>query len=173
MPATEHHFSDAAPESLYVDTDILISHLVGSQPHHVRCRAFLERLAAEGRTTLYVSSLTWLELANAVTREGFRGALPSIVQQQYRLSNWQDASVRRTYIEAMLSNLDTLLAQFDWVEIPLAPGVRILATTLMADFGLRSQDAIHLASATQVGYQPSHRSTKCIVASTGSICGTT
>ncbi len=68
MPATKRRFSDPPPETLYVDSDVLISYLVRTQPHHARARAFLRGLAVRGVTTLYVSSLTWLELGPVFNR---------------------------------------------------------------------------------------------------------
>jgi predicted nucleic acid-binding protein len=149
VPATEHPFSDPVPDFLYVDTDILISHLVGTQPHHVRCKGFLERLALEGRTTIYVSSLTWMEYAHVISRESFRDGLAPPLQRQYRLQNWRDANVRQSYLAALLHELEDLLNQFAWVEVPLTPAVRQVAVAYMADFSLGSQDAVHLASAAQ------------------------
>jgi predicted nucleic acid-binding protein len=61
MPATERAFNEVPPDTLYVDTDILIAALFSSEPHFVRCRAFLEFVARIGQTTIYLSSLVWLE----------------------------------------------------------------------------------------------------------------
>lgn len=101
MPAIEHTFSDPVPEHLYVDTDIFVNYLVGTQPHHARCRAFLERLKQEARTTLYVSSLSWFEIAHVVTRPSFRDELADDLQRRYRLGRWQRPEIRREYIEGL------------------------------------------------------------------------
>lgn len=51
----------------------------------------------------------------------------------------------------MLGRLDDALGQFQVVEVPVAPGVRRLAASYMAAYGMGSQDAVHLASAAQDG----------------------
>ncbi|MFN8634933.1 MAG: type II toxin-antitoxin system VapC family toxin [Chloroflexota bacterium] len=151
MPAVEHGFLDPVPERLYVDTDIFVNHLVAGQPHHTRCRVFLERLQREARTTLYVSSLSWLEVAHVITRPGFREALPDELQRRYRIGRWQRPDIRRAYIDGLLGDFESVLGQFAWVEVPLTPMVRRLTTRFMAEYGLGSQDAAHLASAAQEG----------------------
>jgi len=149
VPAVEHTFLDHVPEHIYIDTDVFISYLIGTQPHHVRCRAFLERLKREARTTLYVSSLSWLEIAHVITRSGFRDDLAADLRHQYRLSRWQRPEIRRTYIDGLIGDFETALGQFPWVEVPITPMVRRLAVRFMAAYGLGSQDATHLASAAQ------------------------
>jgi predicted nucleic acid-binding protein len=151
VPAIEHPFSDPAPARLYVDTDILISHSISTEPHHVRCTTFLERLAREGRTTLHVSSLSWMEFAHVVTRDGFRNRLDPTIYRRYQLQHWRQARVRPYYLRDLLNDLEELLNQFNWFEIPLTPAVRVLASAYMADFALGSQDAVHLASAAAEG----------------------
>ncbi len=88
MPATEHAFSEPPPPGLCLDTDILISCLIETQPHHARCRDFLDRLAREGATTIYTSSLSWLEVAHVVCRQRFRDQLPDVILQEYQLHRW-------------------------------------------------------------------------------------
>jgi predicted nucleic acid-binding protein len=147
VPAIEHAFSEPSPELLYVDTDIFINYLIGTQPHHVRCRVLFERLQQDARTTLCVSSLTWLELAHVFTRPSFRDELDEELQRRYRVGRWERPEIRRAYLQGLLGEFELLLAQFAWVEVPLTPTVRRLAVTYMAQYALGSQDATHLASA--------------------------
>jgi predicted nucleic acid-binding protein len=147
MPALEHAFDEPPPELLYVGTDIFVNYLISTQPHHARCRAFLERLHQGARTTLYVSSLTWLELAHVFTRPSFRDDLAEDLQRRYRVGRWERPEVRRVYLDGLIGEFELLLAQFPWVEVPVAPMVRRVAVTFMAQYGLGSQDATHLASA--------------------------
>ena len=151
MPLREHAFSEPVPIRLYVDTDIWINLLVSTQPHHARCRAFIERLASEGLTVLYLSSLLWLELAHVCSRDAFRRGLSSEVRHQFRLQDWQRADVRRAFLGDVLGRLDDALGLFQVVEVPVTPGVRRLAVFYMATYGMGSQDAIHVAGAAQDG----------------------
>jgi len=109
MPAIERSFSDPLPRDLYLDTDIMVSYLVVTQPHHHRCQAFLQRIAHHGRTRVHLSSLTWMEFANVITRERFRQALPEDLRRQYRVDLWEQPRVRQAYIRSLLGTLDELL----------------------------------------------------------------
>lgn len=151
MPATERTFSDSLPARLYLDTDVIIAALVDTQPRYARCKAFIERLATSGHVTICLSSLSWLEFGHAVMRENFRRALPSIRRRRLRPEHWEQPMIRRAYLQALFAELDTLLAQLKWLEIPLTRSVRVAAVRFMADYALGSQDAVHLASAGEVG----------------------
>lgn len=151
MPADERSFVEPLPPQLYVDTDIWIAQLLEPEPHHARCSAFLQRIAHGGSTTLYVSSLTWIEFENVILKPQFRARLPREWHQRFGLARWQDATIRRAYIEFMLGIFDDALASFTWNEIPLTPDIRRRAARDIADHNVRPHDAVHLASATAVG----------------------
>ena len=151
MPATEQSFLAPLPSQIYVDTDIVIAHLIAPDPHHERCRSFLQRIAMEGCTTLYISSLTWLEFANVTMKLQFRERLPDIWQQQFRFGRWQQTSVRRAYLDFLLSELERTLSQFSWYEVPLLPEIRATAMEYISMYNLRPHDAAHLASASSAG----------------------
>ena len=151
MPTIEHAFLDPVPDRLYVDTDIFVNYLIDTQPHHPRCRVFVERLQREGQTSLYVSSLSWLELAHVISRPVFRGELAEDLQRRFRIGRWERPAIRRAYLNEPLGEFEAILAHFTWTEVPVTPIVRRVAVRLMADFSLGSQDAVHLASAAQEG----------------------
>lgn len=151
MPATEHAFSEPAPAGLYLDTDILISCLVESQPDHERCRAFLDRLAQEGATAVYVSSLTWLELAHVVCKQGFRDQIPDAMQQQYQLDRWQERAIRERYLGSLLEGFDQLLSAFNWGEVPIVSALRREALGYMMAYRRDPHDAAHVAAARSIG----------------------
>ncbi|MBI4494716.1 MAG: type II toxin-antitoxin system VapC family toxin [Chloroflexi bacterium] len=150
MPATELAFSNPPPRALYLDTDVLINYLVSSEPHHQRSRTFLERLLAQD-TTLYVSSLTWIEYAHVITRDDFRRRLSQEIRQRLRLDRWGDRAVRQRYLQEYVQALDELLAQFEWAEVFPLVDVRQAALGFMDQYNLDGQDAIHLASAFSHG----------------------
>ncbi|MGI8553108.1 MAG: type II toxin-antitoxin system VapC family toxin [Dehalococcoidia bacterium] len=151
MPAIERAFSSIPPNRLYIDTDIFVSYFVSSQPHHERCNSFIVRLVALGLTTVYISSLVWLELLHVVSQERFRATLSRQMRAEFRLDRWEESAVRRRYVEWFVELLTQLLSDFEWVEISLTPEVRSAATAYMAQYNLGSQDAIHLASAVGEG----------------------
>lgn len=151
MPATEFAFTDPLPPALYLDNDVLVSYLVASEPHHARCLALLQRIAAERQTRVYVSSLSWLGFGHTVMRQNFQARLPAATQQQYALHQWQNRAVREQYLQAMLGLLDRLLAQFAWTEVSLTPSVSREALRLLTNYRLDSHDAAHLASAGAAG----------------------
>lgn len=148
MPATERRFSEIPPARLYVDTDVLISYLVASQPHHQRSREFFQRIAEHGLTRVYVSSLTWIEFAHVVTRERFRRALPEKLQGDLHLDHWSDRLIRQTYLQTFLDSLEDLLGQFDWSEVFIGSSIRRAAVEYIGTYNLGAQDAVHLACAT-------------------------
>ena len=151
MPASEHAFSDLLPPRLYLDTDVVIAALVTTERHHERSRAFVERLARREQTVVVVSSLLWIEYANAAMRERFRQTLPSSDQRRFRLHRWQEASVRRLYLQSFVRALDGLLELFEWEEVALTTDVRNAALAYIASHNFRPHDAVHLASAVQAG----------------------
>lgn len=150
MSAAERAFSDPLPERLYLDTDFLIAALIDAEPHHIRARALLDRAARSG-VILHLSSLSWIEFVNVVSKERFRVRLPDDIRRRFPVRRWQHAAVRRTYIDFMLGVLEEALAQFVWDEVALTPAIRREAVEQMANYNLRPQDAVHLASAFAAG----------------------
>lgn len=151
MPAIERSFAEAPPADLYLDSDLLIAYLVVSDPHHQRAELFLERLAQSRTTTVYLSTLSWIELVHVIVRERIRQSLPKEIQRRLRLDRWHEPLVRQAYVQAFASGLSALLAQFSWVEIDLNPQIRAAAIQLVAQYSLGGQDAVHVASATWAG----------------------
>lgn len=150
VPAAERAFSDPLPERLYLDTDFLIAGLIDGEPHHVQSRLLLDRAAAAG-TMLYLSSLSWMEFINVIIKDRFRVRLSEDVQRRLQLRRWQNARVRRSYVEFMLGSFDDALAQFAWDEVALTPAIRRRAVEQIAVYDLRPQDAVHVASAFAAG----------------------
>jgi predicted nucleic acid-binding protein len=151
VPATERSFTTDPPsERLYLDTDFIINYLFATEPYHERCEALVVRLFGVA-TELYVSSLTWMEFAHAITRQGFRSRLPRDVAQQFQIEHWQEQPIRQAYLDAHLTLLQQLLDQFAWVEVPLTRDVRETALEMMKELNLDPHDAVHLATATLNG----------------------
>jgi predicted nucleic acid-binding protein len=151
VPAIRHALTEFPPRRLYPDTNFLLNVLVPSYPFHAAASGFLIQIAAAGMTTLYVSSLTWLEFGNAVLRADFRAGLAADLQREYRLDDWGAADVRDDYLAAMLNRLYALLSGFDRYDVAVTLDVSVHALQLMGQHGLRWQDAAHVACAQAVG----------------------
>lgn len=151
MPAAERAFGDALPRMLYPDTDFLISTIFTNQPHHQRSRALVERLLFEGRTALVVSSLLWTEFAHSICKEGFRLALEAREAQAVAPRRWQRRIARQRYLRCYVAQRDGILAQFNWIEVPLDETIRRAAVDLMARHALGSQGTVHVATAFAAG----------------------
>ena len=153
MPATERAFfsSDLPPTHLYLDTDFLIAAVVPYEPHHERSVRFFERLLEHGWTGIYLSVLSWMEFAHVITREDFRNRWPPGDYARFDLGRWGDAQIRERYIQTLYQTLEDLLAPFEWNEISVTPDVRVTAGRFMAQYALKSLDALHLACMAHLG----------------------
>jgi predicted nucleic acid-binding protein len=151
VAAVEHPFTDQPPSSLYLDTDVCLAYLIPSEPLHERAAALFTQLATHGYTTVYVSSLSWIEFVKVITSDRFRKGLPADWQQRYHLARWQRASVRQAYLQDLLGIFEQLLDQFGWTEVAVTPDIRIRALALANDYHLEAQDAVHLACAEAAG----------------------
>lgn len=151
MPAVERSFFDPSPDRLYLDTNIIIDYLVRNRPFHGRCVPFLDKVRRRGRTTIFLSSLSWTEFVHVIRKETFRRDLPDELQQQLSVSQWQDPSVRERYIDFFLALFQRLIDHFDWAEVPVTSTVRARSVALIKQFNLDTQDAIHVASAFESG----------------------
>lgn len=150
MPATEHAFVEAPPAQLYIDTDFIVACLERTDPHHGRCAAFMGRIVAYGRTTLYMSSLSWLEFIHTITRQRFRDIADDDLRRRFRLDRWEDPPIRQAYIAYMTESFTAFLDQCDWAEVDLTPAIRAEAIRLLAAYNLNAHDAVHLATARDV-----------------------
>jgi predicted nucleic acid-binding protein len=151
VPATRHALSEFPPGRLYLDTNFLLNVLIPTYPLHAAAASFLRGLVRTGVTTLYVSSLTWLEYGHAVLRADFCAGLAAEVRQQYLLDQWDHLDVRDTYLTALTDRLLALLNEFDWYDVAVTLEVSLHALQLMGQYGLKGQDAAHVACAQAVG----------------------
>ena len=149
VAATERAFSETPPARLYLDTNVVLDALIQTRPRHARVAALIRHLYESGLTTLYVSSLTWVEYGHIVVSEGLRALLPAETRDRFHLDAWDSSAVRAAYMADMVSKFEALLNQFPWVELPIGPGIRRHALELMPQYALKGNDAAHLASALQ------------------------
>jgi len=137
MPAIEHRFDEAPPVRLYLDTDFVIAHLVSSEPLHDRTQRFLTHVATYNRTTMYISSLSWMEFGHVVSTSRFRATLPDDLQHRLNLRRWdRSAEVRRSYLRYFFGAARQLLDQFGWREIGLTPALGAQAQELFIRYNI-------------------------------------
>src|SRR6266536_3434107 len=110
MPATEHAFSGIPPADIYIDTDVIVGYLISTDVHHARrVTLFRSLVRHRQRTTIYISPLTWTELANVVSRENFRGSLPAGTPLKALADRWEDHASRQQYVQLVVGMLRRLL----------------------------------------------------------------
>jgi predicted nucleic acid-binding protein len=132
VPATERAFTELPPSRLYLDTNIYLDYLIASRPHHQPALRLFQHLTAHGLTTLYLSSLSWIEFTHVATSQRFGDGLSPQWQRQYRLADWQQPMVRQAYLRVLLGRLQALLDQFGWSEVAVNMDVRIRALQYVA-----------------------------------------
>lgn len=135
------------PASVGLDTSFVVEAMIETQPLHVVCRAFLERLV-EAETTVVTSDLLDVELAEAA----FAIALKERWGRDWRRHRTDGRARRRgrRLLAEVTSRYDLLLSSVAHIPVPVGRVARA-AAILMTDHGLASYDAVHAASAIAAG----------------------
>jgi predicted nucleic acid-binding protein len=142
-----------APRHVYLDTSVLVGAIVYGAPHAYACRQFCDELIAAG-SRVYFSQILRLELSQALRRLATtRTNLSAAMRQQYQLDDWgTSAAVRSRWLTLGAAQFDLLLAQFAIaIELPFQVSTWAHSLDIMAQDGLQSRDAVHVATARQHG----------------------
>ena len=131
------------PVGIYLDTSFVVHALVGTQPAHAACQAFLQQLA-EQESVIFFNRLLEVELAEA--------AFQLALKERFGRKRWKaardDGRARRRagrlLAEVREAWLQTLEA-FSFGRIELHDVERAVPD-LMRRYGLASYDAVHAAS---------------------------
>lgn len=121
--------------------------------HHVVASDFAVGLANSG-SAIYFSQLLRVELLQALRKIGTDpNGLRESVRRKNRLQHWgRIESVRENWLRFGLSQFDTFLIQFRAAyELAMTPEIVASAVGLMARHNLKSNDAVHLATARAAG----------------------
>lgn len=136
------------PGELALDTSFVVHALVPRQVLHPQCRGFLERVS-ESDGTVFFNRLLEVELAEAL----FKIA----VKEQHGNKGWPtkrlDGRVRRRagrLMEEAFEAWNEVLDAVNWARIELHE-VAEAVPSLMRDFGLSSNDAVHAATTEFAG----------------------
>jgi predicted nucleic acid-binding protein len=104
---------------------------------------------------VYFSQLLRLEIAEALKNLAVRRPpqLPTGERQRYRLDDWEtDTQARRRWMAFGVTQFRGFLGQFgDIIELPLDESTWQRSVQIMVRDGLRSYDAMHVATAREHG----------------------
>ena len=136
-----------APVDVYLDTDVVVNCLIEDLRHSQACLQAMEHLGYSG-STVWISQLLRVEYLQAVRSIATQGRAPSQLSKTFDLDNWVDSRVREAWLRHCWELLDEYIGILpSVVELPITRNEIDRAPYLMARFALRSQDALHLATA--------------------------
>jgi predicted nucleic acid-binding protein len=143
------------PAHIYLDTSLVIAAMITGAPHCTASAAFCARLA-QYNSSVYFSQVLRLELASGLRRLATTQTnLPAAVRQRYQLDDWgRDSQVRQRWLAFGMREFEVFLGQFEEVlEVPLSLGACQRSVAIMARDGLNAFDALHVATADELGLQ--------------------
>jgi predicted nucleic acid-binding protein len=148
--------SGPLPSDIYIDTSLAVATMFPGLPHSEASRIFCSRLGNQGGR-IYFSQLLLADLANALRNLATRDfkRLPESTRLHYQLDQWTTSDqVRRTWMQTGVQQWEAFLAQFEEaIELPLRSGTWQRSLTLLWQHDLKSNDALHVATAIESGLQ--------------------
>lgn len=146
---------DVPPGVVYIDTSLVIAAILSGSANHVVARDYGRALSGAG-SAIYFSQILRMELLQALRKigtdpRGMRGS----VRREYRLQHWgRLESVREHWLRYGLAEFDRFLRQFRAAyEVAMTTDIVAEAVIGMARYNLKSNDAIHLATARSIGVE--------------------
>ena len=142
-----------APRHVYLDTSVVVGAIIYGAPHAGACRQFCNELIVAG-SRVYFSQILRLELSQALRRLATtRTNLSAAMRQRYRLDDWgTSVTVRTRWLALGVTQFNLLLGQFAVaVELPFRVSTWTQSLDVMAQEGLQSRDAVHVATAREHG----------------------
>lgn len=132
---------------VYIDTDVAVNAIISDMENTAASRAALETLL-KSENVVHFSIILRMEYAQAIRNLASRGQLPTELRKGFHLDNWSDPVVRTQWMQYGMGQLDTLINDLPTVvELPVSGTIISQASEYMARYALRSQDAVHLATA--------------------------
>jgi predicted nucleic acid-binding protein len=150
MPAEERLFEDSPPKVILLDTSFVVAHLVAGEKQHEECLSFSEKLQAAGTVVVY-SAILRPEYLNAWRTLIQKGYLPSEPAPQMRMELGALQGERLHWLRIADRLLRQFLSDFYQKEVRLNRRVLNRMVDIMGRHNLKSYDAIHIASASDVG----------------------
>ena len=143
----------APPSDIYLDTSIVVAASIEESVHAISCAAFCDDVVAAG-SRVYFSQVLRLELSQAILKLATRQRGLSLdIRSEYRLDEWgTNSEVRDRWLRSNIRRCDALIGRFAaWQEIPFDTGTWQTSLDVMIAYGLQSHDAVHVATARQLG----------------------
>ncbi|MCA1669091.1 MAG: PIN domain-containing protein [Thermomicrobia bacterium] len=137
---------------VYLDTSLVIAAMLDGLPDSTASAAFCARLVRDNSRVCF-SQVLRLEIAEAFRKLASRQQLPESLRQEYHLGDWATRPrVRQRWMAFGLGQFAIFLNAFYQVsEIPFGIQVWHHSVKIMAEYGLGSHDAAHVATALQSG----------------------
>lgn len=137
------------PPAVYLDTSVVVAALFDANPHH---RAALDFCADLNQRSVpvYFSQLLRIELLQSLRIVATTPALLSgATRRRYRLQHrGSDAGVRAMWFDHGLETFERFLGEFARVyTLPINESIIEFAAIITAEHHLKSNDAVHVASA--------------------------
>lgn len=145
--------SEEPPDVAYLDTSVIVAATVSGLPNGGASAAYCGSLVGQ-RQSVAISQIVWLELAQSLRNLASRpGQLPPDLYARFQLDQWQVSPlVRLRWMRFGIGQFEELLARFvEFFEFPFDDAVWRRSVGIMATNGLRSHDAVHVATARQYG----------------------
>lgn len=139
---------------VYLDTSLIVDVLITGAPNWHASNAFIARLVTEN-SRVYFSQIAYLEISEAIRKLATKQQVPEDLRQQYRLHRWGvDAHVRHEWMDFGLRQFALFRQRFaELFEVPFREPLWRQSIDLMAQYGLKGHDAIHVATALNEGVQ--------------------
>ena len=143
---------DDTPSDVYLDSSLVVAAMLDGLPDSTASAAFCARLV-DTNSRVCFSQILRLEIAEAFRKLASRQQLPESLRQEYQLSDWAThPRIRQRWMAFGLGQFAIFLDAFYQVsEIPFGIQVWRHSVEIMADYGLGSHDAVHVATALQSG----------------------
>jgi len=140
--------------NVYLDTSLIVDVLITGAPNWHVSNAFITRLVTEN-SRVYVSQIAYPEISEAIRKLATKRQVPEDLRQQYRLHRWGiDADVRHEWMNFGLRQFALFRLKFAEIfEVPFREPLWYQSVDLMAQYGLKGHDAIHVATALNEGVQ--------------------
>jgi predicted nucleic acid-binding protein len=146
--------AEESPAEVYLDSSLVVAAMLDGLPDSTACSAFCARLV-RGNSRVYFSQILRLEIAEAFRKLASRQQLPESLRLEYQLADWAThPHVRQQWMAFGMGQFAVFIGKFYQVsELPFRIRMWRRSVQIMAEYGLGSHDAVHVATALQNGVQ--------------------
>jgi predicted nucleic acid-binding protein len=140
------------PATVYLDTSAVVTALFPGLAHSTASATFCTSVAQGGGGVVF-SQVLWLEFSQALVKLALGTELPAAERRRHRFARWgRHVDVREQWYRFGLDELEAFLGRFAAVtEVEFRREIWLASLDVMARTQLRSHDAVHVATAREVG----------------------